>query len=175
MPPANISRTATRRPGCFDRAPVIGALAALLLAAPAPALAQKVRITNLSDVDFGTIANLQADSRRSQNICLYSNGTAGGYSVVATGSGPGSGFSLSSGPSLLAYDVEWSGQSGQASGAALSPNVALTGQTSSATQQFCNSGPPSSASLIVVLRGAELSRARQGNYSGTLTLLIAAE
>jgi hypothetical protein len=75
----------------------------------------------------------------------------------------------------LAYDVEWSGQSGQSSGTALSPNVALTGQTSSATQQFCNSGPSASASLVVVLRGSELSRARQGNYSGTLTLLIAAE
>ena len=129
----------------------------------------------LSDVDFGTIANLQADSRRSQNICLYSNATAGGYSVVATGSGPGSGFSLSSGPNQLPFDVEWSGQSGQSSGAALSPNVAITGQTSSATQQFCNSGPASSASLILVLRGSELARARQGNYSGTLTLLIAAE
>jgi hypothetical protein len=57
----------------------------------------------------------------------------------------------------------------------LSPNVALTGQTSSATQQFCNSGPASPASLILVLRGSELARARQGNYSGTLTLLIAAE
>jgi hypothetical protein len=175
MPPVKFPRTASNWLESLHRAPAIGALAALLLVNPVPALAQKVRITNLSDVDFGTVANLQADSRRSQNICLYSNGTAGGYSVVATGSGPGSGFSLSSGPNSLPYDVEWSGQSGQSSGAALSPNVALTGQTSSATQQFCNSGPATSASLILVLRGAELARARQGNYSGTLTLLIAAE
>ena len=175
MPRVNVPRTAGYRPGSLHRTPFIGALAILMLVNPVPALAQKVRITNLSDVDFGTLANLQADSRRSQNVCLYSSGTAGGYSVVAMGSGPGSGFSLSSGPNMLAYEVEWSGQSGQASGSALSPNVALTGQSSAATHQFCNSGPTSSASLIVVLRGSELSRARQGSYSGTLTLLIAAE
>ena len=175
MPPADILRKI--RVGTARRcaAAVLCGLAAALLAQPGPALAQKVRITNLSDVDFGTIANLQADSRRSQNICLYSSGTAGGYSVLASGSGSGSAFSLANGPSQMAYDVEWSGQSGQSSGTALSPNVALTGQTSSASHQFCNSGPSASASLVVILRGSELSRARQGSYSGTLTLLIAAE
>ena len=175
MPPAQFLRADRGRGFASPAAHVLCALAAAALVQPAPASAQKVRITNLSDVDFGTITNLQADSRRAQNICLYSNGAAGGYSVLASGSGAGSAFSLASGPSQLAYDVEWSGQSGQSSGTALSPNVALTGQTSSATHQFCNSGPSASASLVVVLRGAELSRARQGNYSGTLTLLIAAE
>jgi len=175
MPPANFLGTAGRRPGPVRGTLATGVLAAAMILCPSPALAQKVRITNLSDVDFGTIANLQADSRRSQNICLYSNGTAGGYSVLASGSGSGSAFSLANGPNQLAYDVEWSGQSGQSSGTALSPNVALTGQTSSASHQFCNSGPPASASLIVVLRGSQLAQARQGSYSGTLTLLIAAE
>lgn len=174
MPRAQVPRRSPGRLASSSRA-ILCALGAAFLLQAGPARAQKVRITNLTDVDFGTIANLQADSRRSQNICLYSSGTAGGYSVVATGSGSGSAFSLSNGPSLMAYDVEWSGQSGQSSGVALSPNVALTGQTSSATQQFCNSGPSTSASLIVVLRGSQLSQARQGNYSGTLTLLISAE
>jgi hypothetical protein len=175
MPPAQILRAYRGRAFLSPAAHVLCALAAALLVQSAPGSAQKVRITNLSDVDFGTITNLQADSRRAQNICLYSNGATGGYSVLASGSGAGSAFSLANGPSLMAYDVEWSGQSGQSSGTALSPNVALTGQTSSATHQFCNSGPSASASLVVVLRGSELSRAPQGNYSGTLTLLIAAE
>lgn len=175
MPPARISRKSWAG-GTFS--PATLAICTLFLASlmqAAPAAAQKVRITNLADVDFGTIANLQADSRRSQNVCLYSNGMGGGYSVLASGSGAGSAFSLSNGPSSLAYDVEWSDQSGQTSGAALSPNVALTGQASSATHQFCNSGPPTSASLTIILRAAELSQASQGSYSGTLTLLIAAE
>jgi spore coat protein U-like protein len=137
--------------------------------------AQKVRVTNLSDVDFGLIANLQAESRRSQNICVFSNSTGTAYSVSASGSGAGGSFSLSNGPAMLAYDVEWSNSSGQTSGTQLSPTVPLTGQSSSATHQFCNSGPASSASMTIVLRGAELSRAQEGSYSGTLTVLIAAE
>ncbi len=140
-----------------------------------PATAQKVKITSLSDVDFGLIANLESESRRSQSICLFSNSVGGAYSVGASGSGAGGSFALTNGSSALAYEVEWSPQSGQTSGTILSANGTLTGQTSAATQQFCNSGPPTSASLTIVLRGAELSRAREGSYSGSLTLLIAAE
>lgn len=152
-------------------------LAALLAAAgPAsPAGAQKVRITNLSDVNFGLISNLQAESRRSQNVCLFSNSAANAYSITASGSGPGASFTLTNGSSALAYDVEWSQQSGQTSGTQLLSNVALAGQTSAATHQFCNTGPATSASLTLVLRSSDLSQAREGSYSGSLTLLIAAE
>lgn len=142
---------------------------------PSPACAQKVRITNVTDVDFSLIANLQVESRRSQNICLFSNSAGNAYSVAASGSGPGGSFTLANGSSSLPYDVEWSTQSGQTSGTSLSANQILSRQTSAATQQFCNSGPAASASLTIVLRAAELSRAREGNYSGSLTLLIAAE
>lgn len=145
------------------------------LAYPVPVSAQKVRITNLSDVDFGLISNLQADARRAQNVCVYSNSTGGRYSIIATGSGTGSSFALSNGSSSLDYEVEWSDQSGQTTGTSLSPNVAATGQASSATHQSCNSGPATSGSLIVVLRASSLTQAREGNYSGSLTLLVAAE
>ncbi len=139
------------------------------------AVAQKVRITGLSDVDFGLITNLQAESRRSQSVCLYSSSVGGAYSVIASGSGSSGSFALANGSSSLGYDVEWSQQSGQTAGTLLSPNRALTGQVSSATHQFCNSGPPTSASFTIILRAAELSQARQGTYSGSLTLLIVAE
>lgn len=155
--------------------PVAGIFAIMLALAPQEALAQRVRITNLSDVDFGLISNPQAEARRSQNICLYSNSAGGAYSVSASGSGAGAAFALSSGAHSLPYHVEWSDNSGQSSGVALAPAVPLTGQRSSATHQFCNSGPPTSASMTIVLRAAELSQAREGSYSGTLTLLIAAE
>ena len=158
------------------RARALSALAALcLVLTPQPAAAQKVRITNLTDVDFGLIANTQAEARRSQNICLYSNSTGGAYSVSASGSGAGSAFVLTNGPDLLPYAVEWSDSSGQTSGIELAPSVALTGQQSSANHQFCNSGPATSASMTIVLKAADLSQARLGNYAGTLTLLIAAE
>ena len=151
---------------------------AMVLAAaalPVPAAAQKVRITDLSDVNFGLISNLQADARQSQSICVFSQSSGSRYSVTATGSGSASSFALSNGSSSLAYDVEWSDQSGQTGGTTLAPNVATTGRTSAATQQSCNSGPATSASLTIILRSSALTQAREGNYSGSLTLLVAAE
>ena len=179
MPPSAPGEEAARtgRQGRPRRraATALAGLALALALAPQGAMAQKVRITNLSDVDFGLIANPQLEARRSQNICVFSNSSGEAYSVSASGSGAGSSFALASGSDSLAYEVEWSQTSGQTSGIPLAPAVALTGQQSAATQQFCNSGPATSASMTIVLRAAELSRARQGNYSGTLTLLIAAE
>ena len=158
--------------------PRLTASLALLMAAialPQQGIAQKVRVTDLSDVNFGLVSNLQADARRSQNICLFSNSTGGRYSITATGSGSASSFALNDGTHSLPYDVEWSDQSGQTSGSNLSPAVTATGRVSAASQQSCNSGPASSASLIVVLRASSLTQAREGNYSGSLTLLVAAE
>ena len=145
------------------------------IACASPAFADKVRITQLSDVNFGVVGALQTDTRRSQSVCVYSNGQPGTYSISASGSGSGSAFSLSNGPYLLSYDVEWSSLAGQTSGTSLAPNVALTGQTSAATNQQCSAGPSASASLTMVLRGASLSAAREGNYSGSLTVIIGAE
>jgi hypothetical protein len=156
----------------------VGLGAALALALPAWSelvAGNNVRITGLSDVAFGTVANLSSDSVRSQSICVFSNSPANGYYVQATGSGSGGAFTLASGSNALAYDVQWSPVSGQSSGTTLSPGVALTGQISAATQPSCNSGPASSASLIVILRAAKLSAAPAGTYSGTLTLLVAPE
>ena len=167
-----------RSRGARTGAPRFALSLALFLAAaacPVPGLAQKVRITNLSDVDFGLISNLQADARRSQNVCVFSNSSGDRYSITASGSGAGSSFALTNGSNSLAYEVQWSAQSGQTSGTSLAPNVTVTGQTSSATQQSCNSGPAASASLTVVLRASSLAQAREGNYSGSLTLLVAAE
>jgi len=158
--------------------PRLNLLFALLVAAiawPQEGIAQKVRVTNLSDVNFGLISNLQTDARRSQNVCLFSNSTGGRYSITATGSGSGSSFALNDGSNSLPYEVEWSDQSGQTGGTSLAPAVTLTGRVSAASQQACNSGPATSASLIVVLRASSLTQAREGNYSGSLTLLVAAE
>ena len=72
MPPADILRKI--RVGTARRcaAAVLCGLAAALLAQPGPALAQKVRITNLSDVDFGTITNLVGDPRLPANASINS-------------------------------------------------------------------------------------------------------
>lgn len=164
--------------GARQEVPRAGLRAGLFLALvlhPLPAVAQKARISNISDVSFGLVSNLQADSRQSQNLCLFSQSAGGAYSISASGSGTGSSFALTSGSDTLAYEVEWSPQSGQTTGTSLDPGVPLTGQTSAATHQSCNSGPATSASLTIVLRASQLSQAREGSYSGSLTLLVAAE
>lgn len=154
---------------------LLGLLAAMLGSAPAYAQSNNVRITKLSDVVFGSVADLSVDAISSQSICVYAHSTNNGYQVTASGSGTGSSFVLTSGASSLAYDVLWNQSAGQNSGTQLSPNVTLSGQTSSAMQQTCNTGPATTASLILVLRSSALSSARAGSYSGTLTLLVGPE
>jgi hypothetical protein len=153
------------------------ALSALWVLGAAPALAasNNVRITKLSDIAFGTVANLSADAVQSESVCVYANSAANGYNVRAVGSGAGGAFALTSGSANLPFDVQWSPAAGQSSGAQLTPNAALGGQVSSATQQTCNAGPAASASLIVILRSATLSSAPAGAYNGSLTLVIGAE
>lgn len=129
----------------------------------------------MSDVTFGTIANLSVDAINSQSVCVYSTSAASGYNVTASGNGPSGAFQLLSGAQALPFEVQWSGTSGQTSGIQLSPNVPLTGQVSIASQQTCNSGPASSASLVVILRSSALTSATAGTYSGTLTLLVGPE
>lgn len=144
-------------------------------AVPASAANDKVRITALSDVAFGTIANLSVDAINSQSVCVYSSSATSGYHVTASGDGPSGAFQLLSGAQVLPFDVQWSATSGQTSGTELSPNVPLTGQVSTASQQTCNSGAASSASLVVILRASALTSASAGTYSGTLTLLVGPE
>jgi hypothetical protein len=148
-----------------------------LLASPVPlnALAagtDKARIGGLSDVAFGTISNFSIDQKRSQSICIYSSSASASYNVTAYGSGNEGAFTLASGSGLLAYEVEWSGSSGQTTGIALTPNVPLAGLTSAAANPNCNPSPSTSASLVVVLRAAAVVAATAGSYSGTLTLIV---
>jgi hypothetical protein len=154
---------------------IASGLPLLLSASPALAAADKVRITGLTDVAFGSIANLGVDAVRNESICVYSSSATNGYNVTATGTGPGGAFQLTSGALALPFEVQWSSSSGQSSGVQLSPNVPLTGLTSTATQQTCNSGPATSASLIVVLRSTALSSATAGTYNGAVTLLVGPE
>ena len=160
-------------------APAVPALLAAGLAVlgnePVDAASNKVRITNLVDVSFGTIANLGADAVQSQSVCVYADTNTNGYNITGIGTGPGGSFQLSSGAASMSFNVLWNSSAGQTSGTQLAPNVPLNGQVSAATQQTCSNGPASSASLVVVVRSAALSSAAAGSYNGSLTLLVGAE
>lgn len=151
------------------------ALAALLLPAEARAQEKFVKIGNLTDYNFGLVTNLSADNRMAKDICVFSAKTTPGYNVRASGSGAGGAFTLAGGGGLLAYEVQWGERAGRTTGPNLAPNVTTSGFVTNATQAQCNSGPPSSASLIVVLRAAALQAALSGAYTGTLTVIVGAE
>jgi hypothetical protein len=169
------ARAAAVRDGLIRSAGVLAALCLLTASIDARAASNKVRVTNLADMSFGTVADLQSDAIQNESVCLYADTATNGYNVTATGAGPAGAFQLSSGLSSVAYEVQWSSSSGQSAGADLKPNVPLTGQVSGASHQTCSNGPVTTASLIVLLRSTSLSSATAGTYSGTLTLVVGAE
>jgi hypothetical protein len=133
--------------------------------------ADKVRISNLSDVAFGALV-APSDVSITRDICVYSTALNGTYAVIASGNGTGGAFELASGSDRLAYDVQWAQAAGQASGSALEAGVASQQFFSGALQQACNSGPANSATLVVRLKASDAAAARAGSYSGVLTLTI---
>jgi hypothetical protein len=139
----------------------------------ASAASDKGRVTGLNDVTFGMLGTA-GDQTNSQNVCAFSSSATNGYSVTATGDGPAGAFTLA-GPASLPYEVRWSDSANQTNGTALTAGAVSSGFTSSATQQTCNSGPPASASLTVIIRAASLGSALAGSYSGTLQVTISPE
>jgi spore coat protein U-like protein len=158
------------------KARLVCALAAAVVAlSPHAVAAQQVRINKLTNVAFGTIANLGVDASIAQSVCAYSTTATKGYNVRATGSGTGGAFTLLSGARTMVYEVQWNGSAGQTTGTSLTAGVAKTGFKSTATASGCTTGPLTSASLVVILRAATLSNATAGTYNGTLTLILAPE
>ena len=157
------------------RAGLGGALGLVLLALPGgQAAAQQVRLTKLSDVDFGTLSSTNEVSR-AQNVCAFATSFSGLYSVRASGSGTAGALTLAGSGAPLAYEVQWAGSRNQTSGTALPANTTVGGFSDGDVLELCNLINLSSASLIVILRAAALSAATAGSYSGTLTLVIAAQ
>ncbi len=136
----------------------------------------RVRISGLKDVTFSNVDPSVAASN-AQNVCVWSNTTTRGYSITATGSGAASAFTLAGGALPVAtYTVGWAPTSGQTSGTSLTAGAALTGQTSTAINSDCSTGPSASASLVVSMGTPTLQSMTAGvTYTGTLTLVVAPE
>ncbi|GGE95812.1 hypothetical protein [Sphingomonas prati] len=137
--------------------------------------AQQVRISRLTDYTF-TITNVSQNISLSRNACISATSLTGRYGIRATGGGTAGAFTLAGPAAVMAYDVQWNDRADQTSGTALVPGVARSGLTTSGLglNLGCALGNDS-ASLILTLRSGDLSRATAGAYTGTLTLLIAAE
>ena len=150
----------------------IAALAAMT--APTPVHAN-ARITGLSTVNFGTIANF-TDQTVSQNVCAYSvqggGTTRRPYSVRATGNGTGGAFTLASGARTLPYEVRWDDAANQTTGTQLATGINVAGFATGNVTQRCSNLANENASLIVTITGTSLATATAGTYTGTLTIVI---
>ena len=145
---------------------------AALLCIPGEAFAQQARITGLIDFTYGTLT-LASDQTLTQNVCVYTQGSGRRYDVTASGSGAGSAFTLANGGATLAYEVQWNASANQSSGTAMTPNVALVNLRHNNVNQTCSGNTRPTATLITIVRATTASAATSGNYSGTLTLVIA--
>jgi hypothetical protein len=145
--------------------------------ASAPCQAATVQISGLQDLAF-TNLNPLIDATHTESVCVFSDTLLHGYGVTARGSGSSSAFTLSAGGPAqpLPYTVQWSDAASSTSGTALTAGAPLTGQNSLAISRTCSLGVTASATLIVILRTADLQAAVSGvSYSGTLSLTIAPE
>lgn len=153
---------------------VMGAIGAGAWSSPAIAASDKARLTGLADVSFGLIASF-TDQTSSQSVCAFASSNTHLYSITAVGSGSTGGFTLASGSAQLPYEVLWADAPNQPGGTSLVAGSAAGGFASSTNQHTCNSGPPTTATLTIVIRSATLNAAQAGDYLGTLQITIAPE
>jgi hypothetical protein len=152
----------------------VPALCAALLALPDAAGAATANPA-LNDFAFGNVASLNSDLTKSQSTCSFSGVTPMTYSVTASGTGGGA-FTVTNGTSTVPYEVQWAQMANAASGANLTPNVALANQSGGGllTGLTCALGLLN-ATAIVIVRATSLQAATAGSYSGTLTLILSSQ
>jgi hypothetical protein len=128
-------------------------------------------ITALDDLNFGTwngSSNLTRDSFH----CVGTNQATRRFNIRAVGSGAGGAFTLADGSGgTLAYAAAY--RSGTGVNRALSPNVAQTGHVGVALSA-CRGGSQTMR-LRLTISAAQFGAARDGVYTGTLTLTVAPE
>ena len=145
--------------------------ASLLSASPSFAQSEKVRLSGLGDVSFGSLG-YGGDVISAQSLCAFSSMRSAGYTIVPIGDGANGELILRSGLNLLDFDVLWSPLASQTNGDQLIAMQMSQAYTTDAQHHRCMNGPSSTASLIVRIRSQDISAARAGVYSGSLTLIL---
>lgn len=134
-----------------------------------------IRISGLDDaaLQFGAYSGDGVDLTGTSPACVYRNGAATTYSIVASsGNGAAGVFNMlrTAGTELIPYVVTWAGAGALSSDAA--PVGSLT--PDSRTSTTCG-GAPVAGKLQVDILASELDQAEPGSYVDTLTLTVAAE
>lgn len=143
----------------------------------------QARITGLSDMTLASWVIGDGDKTLHTDACIYT--TSGAYTVVATGSGASSAFTLTDGVDGTAlhtvpYTVKWDDAGAGAIGGG--PGTSLTAadapapfSNASVVSATCATGSPAgpNARINIGLTEANLVQLASGTFTGTLTLLVA--
>lgn len=146
--------------------------ATLTLLAAASAVAVDIRISDLSDLDFGSIPPTAGPLTNTMDFCV-SLSENGRYNVVARGSGPGDAFVLRNGFWDLPYTLRYSDKPGRR-GEELTPGLPLGGLKAKRRQPGQDCRRPA-ATIEVTISSASLESARSGRYNGVLRLTVSPE
>lgn len=126
-----------------------------------------VKISKLKDVAFNVYSgdgNLSASS----NFVVATN-FKGSYRITATGDGPGKSFQLSNGVNKIPYYISF-GKTGSSQLAEFVPGVSLSGNKSSSESI---KDTRENAKYSILIKDENLKQAEVGEYSGTVTFMVA--
>lgn len=134
-------------------------------------------INGLVDLSLSSWVNGDGDQELTEDVCVYSTKSGGGYTIKASGSGASSAFTLANGANTLPYSVTWNaGGVGNLAntGVALAANTTSSALShASRDSSTCNGAHPGpTARLVVGLLASDLDGIVDGTYSGTLTMLV---
>lgn len=144
-----------------------------LLLAATVSLAADIRISDLRDVDFGSVSPTAGRLVNTVNFCVAMDQN-GGYGVVARGTGPADAFTLSNGLQELPYTLRYSDNPGRP-GAVMSPGIPQMGFNAKKRKKKGGDCNKPSASIELAIEAANLQSAGAGRYSGTLLLTVTPE
>ena len=131
-----------------------------------------IRISDLSDIDFGSVPPTAGQLVTRMDFCV-SMSENGRYNVIARGSGTGDAFAMHNGAWELPYTLRYTDKPGRR-GRELTPGLPLGGLRAKKRPPGQDCRRPS-ASIGITLSAASLEAAGSGQYRGVLTLTVSPE
>ena len=133
-------------------------------------LPELTQITQLQDFLLGSWTGV-GNAQGSDDFCVFRNGY-GGFAITANGANDSGGaFQVRAGSNTVPYTIEFS--DGGGTWHTVSPGATLNAATSGFVGQSTrNCGGGVSHSMRVTLQQNDLSAARAGDYSDTVTILV---
>ncbi len=137
-----------------------------------------VKISDLQDINLGTVSTVNGDIKGSTTACIYSNqpaagGSGGGYQVTANGNGAGNAFTVSDGANTLAYTAYWKPDTSAGDGTQVTSGSSLANQDGADTSSISCAGTGLNAKFTVAFSQSNIAAAPPGTYTGTATIVIA--